>query len=162
MNGTVFNGGSTSYGAAGNIYGGAMELLDRRRHHRSPPADRPQRHPPAPASTNLDFRVSRDVPIHENIKLQFIGEAFNLVNHRIITGVNSTYSNFVGLTAPTATTPNPTCSSATNSAAPAGSPVQGCITPSTNTGTAAFGLPSGTNNTLYGPRQLQVSAKLFF
>jgi hypothetical protein len=28
--------------------------------------------------------------------------------------------------------------------------------------TAGFDTPSGTNNLLYGPRQLQVSAKLFF
>ncbi len=46
-----------------------------------------------PGFNNLDFRISRDVPIHESIKLQFTGEAFNLLNHRIITGVNSTYSH---------------------------------------------------------------------
>ncbi len=161
MNGTVFNGGSTSYGAAGNIYGGAISSGSGAATTGRPPQIG-RNSIVGPGFNNFDFRISRDVPIHDNIKMQFIGEAFNLVNHRIITGVNGTYSNYVGLTAPTAINPNPTCSSATNAAAPAGSPVQGCITPSTNTGAAAFGLPSGTNNTLYGPRQLQVSAKLFF
>jgi hypothetical protein len=40
--------------------------------------------------------------------------------------------------------------------------VQGCITPYSGTGFSAFGATSGTNNALYGPRQIQVSAKLFF
>jgi hypothetical protein len=40
--------------------------------------------------------------------------------------------------------------------------VQGCFQPFTGTGLNAFGVTSGTNNALYGPRQLQVSAKLTF
>jgi hypothetical protein len=88
--------------------------------------------------------------------MQFIAEAFNLANHRIITGVNSTYSTYT----PLSTTANPTSCKA--STAPVGSTFQGCITPFSGTGTSAFAAASGTNNTLYGPRQLQVSAKLFF
>jgi len=40
--------------------------------------------------------------------------------------------------------------------------VQGCFQPFTGTGLNAFGVTNGTNNALYGPRQLQVSAKLNF
>jgi hypothetical protein len=69
--------------------------------------------------------------------------------------VNSSYSTFTGATA-TSTTCN------TSSSAPSGSTFLGCITPFTGTGLSAFGAISGTNNGLYGPRQLQVSARLFF
>jgi hypothetical protein len=40
--------------------------------------------------------------------------------------------------------------------------VQGCIAPFAGTGLSKFGTMSGSNNALYGPRQLQISAKLFF
>ncbi len=154
MSGTVYNGGATSYGADGNIYGGAMSSGSGAATTGRPPQIG-RNTLRGPGFNNVDFRISRDVPIHENIRLQFIGEAFNLVNHLIITGVNGTYSSYIPATA----TSN-TCS--THAAAPAGSAVQGCITPYTGTGTSAFGTPTSTNNTLYGPRQLQVSAKLFF
>jgi hypothetical protein len=155
---TVYSGSSTLVngiaGAAGNIYGGAMSSSSGLATTGRPPQIG-RGSLIAPGFNNFDFRIARDIPIHENIKLQFMGEAFNLLNRRIITGVNGGYSTYV-----TATAASTTCN--TNSSAPAGSPVQGCITPSTSTGTAAFGAPSGTNNTLVGPRQLQVAAKLFF
>jgi hypothetical protein len=103
----------------------------------------------APGLQDLDFRISRDIEIHEGIKLQVLGEAFNLANHRIITSVNSTYSTY--------SAPSSTCS---GSAAP-GATFGGCLKPYVSA-TAGFDTPSGTNNLLYGPRQLQVSAKLFF
>jgi hypothetical protein len=106
-----------------------------------------------PGFNDLDFRVSRNVPIHDKIYIQFVGEAFNAVNHTIITSVNSTYSTFTAAS---------TASCAATTAAPAGSTLQGCIAPNSATGISAFGAMSGTNNQLYGPRQLQVSAKLFF
>jgi len=105
-----------------------------------------------PGLQDLDFRVSRDIPIHESIKLQFMAEAFNIVNHRIITSVNSTYSTYVA--------PGSTCSASSATVAPGGS-FGGCLVPYVSA-TAGFDTPSGTNNLLYGPRQLQVSAKLFF
>ncbi len=110
----------------------------------------------APGLQNLDFRVSRDIPIHENIRLQFLGEAFNLANHRIITGVNSTYSTYV---APS-TAATSTCR-ASSVALTDGATFGGCLAPYVSA-TAGFNTPSSTNNLLYGPRQLQVSAKLFF
>jgi len=107
---------------------------------------------------NIDFRITRDVPIHENIRMEFIGEAFNVMNHMIVSTVNSTYSTYAS---PAATG---SCSAASGIAAtPAGSTFWGCISPFVaSQPSGAFGAPTGTNTTLYGPRQLQVSAKLFF
>jgi Carboxypeptidase regulatory-like domain len=154
MSGTVYNGGTGSYGAAGNIYGGAMSSSSGLATTGRPPQIG-RNTIVGPGFFNFDFRVSRDVPIHENIKLQFTAEAFNLLNRRIITSVNSTYStyNAVGSTA---------CPTASQTPGPAASPLQGCIAPFTGTGTSAFASASGTNNTLYGPRQLQLIGKLFF
>ncbi len=155
MSGTVFSGGTGSFGAAGNIYGGAMSSGSGLGTTGRPPQIG-RNSIIGPGFNNFDFRVSRDVPIHENIKLQFTGEAFNLLNRRIITGVNSTYSTY------TAAGATGSCSTATQAPGTAASPLQGCIGPFTGTGATAFAAPSSTNNTLYGPRQLQVSAKLFF
>jgi hypothetical protein len=161
MSGTVYTGGTGSYGSGGNIYGGAISSSSGAATTGRPPQiGRNSIY--APGYNNLDFRVSRDVPIHEKIKLQFVGEAFNLLNHRIITGVNGTYSQYSSVAAPTTSTPSPACNLNTQTPGPAGSPLQGCIAPNTATGASAFGAPSSTSNGLYGPRQLQVSAKLFF
>jgi hypothetical protein len=160
MSGTVFNGSAASNGitgAGGNIYGGAMSSSSGAATTGRPPQIG-RNSIIGPGFNNLDFRISRDVPIYESIKLQFTGEAFNLLNHKIITGVNSTYSTY---TAASAT--STTCK--LGSSAPTGSPLQGCISPFTTPSTApasVFGAATGTNNTLYGPRQLQVGAKLFF
>jgi Carboxypeptidase regulatory-like domain len=154
MSGTVYNGSSSSYGADGNIYGGAMSSSTGAATTGRPPQIG-RNSIIGPGFNNFDFRISRDVPIHENVKMQFIAEAFNLLNHTIITGVNSTYSSF--LNPSTTASPN-----ACTTSVAGGSNFQGCITPNPATGTAAFGTATNTNNTLYGPRQLQVSAKLSF
>lgn len=157
MTGTVYNGISASngtLGAAGNIYGGAMSSSSGSATTGRPPQIG-RNSIIGPGFNNFDFRVSRDIPIHESLKLQFTAEAFNLLNHRIITAVNSSYSSY-------STVNTGSCQAATQTPGPAGAALQGCITPFTGTGAAAFGAPSGTNNTLYGPRQLQMVAKLFF
>ena len=81
MSGTVYNGSATSYGAAGNIYGGAMSSSSGAATTGRPPQIG-RNSIIGPGFNNFDFRISRDVPIHENIKLQFTGEAFNLLNHQ--------------------------------------------------------------------------------
>ena len=146
---------STPAAADGNIYGGAMSSSSG-----APTTGRPpqiQRNSqPGPGVRNLDFRVTRDIPIHERIHLQFIGEAFNLLNHPIISGVNTTYSNLLLPTAATGACP-------AVAGLPAGSQFAGCIqpfVPSTPAGT--FGVETSTNSILYGPRQLQVSGRVFF
>ncbi|MDP9038099.1 MAG: carboxypeptidase regulatory-like domain-containing protein [Acidobacteriota bacterium] len=161
MSGTVYSGGTNSYGSGGNIYGGAISSGSGiATTGRPPQIGRNSIY--APGFNQLDFRVTREVPIHDAIKLRFSVDAFNLLNRRIITGVNSTYSQYSTGVAPTFQNPNPTCNLNTQTPGPASSPLQGCILPNTATGGSAFGAPSSTSNTLYGPRQLQVSAKLFF
>jgi hypothetical protein len=155
MSGTVYSGGAGSFGSGGNIYGGAISSSSGvATTGRPPQVGRNSIY--SPGFNNLDFRISRDVPIHDNIKLQFIGESFNLLNRRIITGVNGTLSQY----SPLSTTGN--CTAALQTPGTTASPLQGCIAPNTATGASAFGAPSTTSNSLVGPRQLQVAAKLFF
>jgi hypothetical protein len=157
MSGTVYNGSSTSYGSGGNIFGGAISSGSGvATTGRPPQIGRNSIY--GPGFNDFDFRVARDIPIHEKIYMQVTAEAFNLLNHTIITGVNGTYSQYTGVSG----TSGAVCNAANYSSAPAGSTVQGCISPYTGTGLSAFGATSGTNNSLYGPRQVQVAAKLFF
>jgi hypothetical protein len=92
--------------------------------------------------------------------MQVSADAFNLLNHTIVTSVQSTYSQYATSAAAGA------CSTATGSSTastvPTGSALQGCISPYTGTGLSAFGATSGTNNLLYSARQMQFAAKLFF
>jgi len=164
MSGTVASSWSIKNGpsspasanaADGNIFGGAMSSSSG-----APTTGRPpqiaRNSQPGPGVRNIDFRVTRDIPIHEHIYMQFIGEAFNLMNHQIISGVNSTYATYTGPTAAGGACPATT-------AVPTGSNFWGCIAPfTTTTPASAFGVETGTNTLLYGPRQMQLSAKLFF
>jgi hypothetical protein len=148
---------STPKAADGNIFGGAMSSSSG-----APTTGRPpeiQRNSqPGPGVRNIDFRVTYDVPIHEKISMQFIGEAFNLVNHEIISGTNTTFANQLAPTAAAGACPAPAAGGL-----PPGSQFAGCIQPFvTSTPSSAFGVKTSTNSLLYGPRQLQVSAKLFF
>ncbi len=154
LSGTVYNGSATSYGADGNIYGGSMSSSSGAATSGRPPQIG-RNSIVGPGFNNLDLRVARTIPLYDRYTLQFSLDAFNAVNHTIVTGVQSNYSSYVAATA-TSTT----CNSSTGGTASA--PLQGCITPYTGTGLSAFGATSGTNNTLYGPRQLQFAAKLNF
>jgi hypothetical protein len=156
VSGTIYSGSTsaTSYGADSGIYGGAISSGSG-----LPTTGRPpqvgRNSIIGPGYNDLDFRVTRNIPIHEKIYMQVVGEAFNLVNHTIITSVNSTYSTYTSSSATSTTCPS-------TGTAPTGSALQGCFAPYTGTGLSKFDTMSGTNNSLYGPRQLQVSAKLFF
>lgn len=157
MSGTVFSGNtsSSSYGNDGGIYGGAISSGSG-----LPATGRPpqigRNSIVGPGFNDFDFRVARNFPIHDKIYLQFNADAFNLLNHTIISGVNGTYSTFL---TPGSTSAAEKC---TVISAPAGSTQQGCIVPFTGTGLSAFGATSGTNSGLYTARQMQFSAKLFF
>lgn len=87
---------------------------------------------------NLDARISRDFPIHESIKFQILMETFNATNKRQVLGVSNLGYSFA---APLATGGNAR------------------IVPFTAT---TFGTPTQTTGVLYGPRQFQFAAKLFF
>jgi hypothetical protein len=146
---------STPAAADGNIFGGAMSSSSGAATTGRPPEIQ-RNSQPGPGVRNIDFRVTREVPIHERIHMEFIGEAFNLMNHELVSSTNTTFAN---LSAPTGTTG--ACPTVTG--LPTGTPFAGCIeayVPSTPSG--AFGVKTGTNSLLYGPRQMQISAKLFF
>ncbi len=155
MSGTVYSGTGSSYGADGNIYGGAMSSSSG-----APTTGRPpqigRNSIYLPGYYNFDFRIARNIPIHESIYMQISADAFNLFNNQIITAVNGTYSQFL---ASGATSGSLKC----NATTPApGATFQGCISPYSGTGLSAFRVTSGTNNSLYGARQMQFAAKLFF
>ncbi len=156
VSGTIYSGStsSTSYGNDGGIYGGAISSGSGGPTNGRPPyVGRNSIN--APGYNAADLRITRDIAIHDRMSLQLIGEAFNVANHIIPTNVNSTYSSYS-----TASSSSSTCN--TNSSVPSGSALQGCFKPYPGTGLSAFRAVSGTNNGLYGPRQLQVSAKLTF
>jgi len=157
MSGTVYSGSSsaTSYGDDGGIYGGAISSGSG-----LPTTGRPpqigRNSIKMPGFNAFDLRVARDIPIHDQIRMQFAMDAFNALNHTIITSVNTTYSQYTSAAA------TGTCSTATQTPGPAAAPLQGCIAPFSGTGLTAFGATSATNNGLYTARQVQFSAKLFF
>lgn len=93
----------------------------------------------------IDFRIARDIPIHENVKLQLLGEAFNLFNHTNFTSVLTTAANFTARSG-SATSP---CNNVAHA--------NDCLVQRTD-----FLRPSATGNSIYGARQLQVSIKLLF
>jgi len=98
-----------------------------------------------PGLHNLDARLSREFTLHERLKMQIMAEAFNLANHQNILSVNTSYSSFVKA-----------------SSCPGGH-TNDCIEPYVpSKPSGAFGLPSSTTSTLFGPRQMQFSAKFLF
>ncbi|MGC1463764.1 MAG: TonB-dependent receptor [Terracidiphilus sp.] len=160
VSGTIYpgNANSSSYADQSGIFGGAIS---------SGSGSATSGHPPQigrnsiymPGFNDFDMRVSRDIPIHDNISMQINAEAFNLLNHTIITGVNSTYTTFVA-PGKTASGSTYTCQVITP---PTGSTETGCFVPYTGTGLSAFGATQSTSSSnLYGSRQLQISGKLFF
>jgi hypothetical protein len=159
MSGTVFSGNTspTSYGDLGNIYGGAMSSSSGGATTGRPPQIG-RNSLIGPGFNDFDARLSRNIPIHEKIYLQFSADAFNLLNHKIVTSVVGGYSTYLSGVGST----SGATAKCIATAVPAGSVQQGCIVPSTATGLSAFGVPSATSNGLYTARQMQFSAKLFF
>ncbi len=83
---------------------------------------------------DVDFRVTRDFALwSERYKFQIIAEAFNVLNHTIVTQVNANGFNY-------GSTPNTTVLAVSSS----------------------FLTPSATSSGISGARQMQFSAKLFF
>ncbi len=101
---------------------------------------------PGPHLRNVDFRIARDFSIRERVKLQLLGEAFNLFNHTNVNAVNTTAYNY---TAPS-TSASSVCPASTHANG-------GCLVPN-----AAFLTPTSSTDNLYGSRQLQVSGKIIF
>ncbi len=92
-----------------------------------------------PATVSFDPRVTRNVHLTERCKLQFIWEAFNVLNHGNITSVRTTQFSRSTLPAVCGIAHTP------------------CLVRQ-DIGLAAFGTPTATS----GPRIIQLSAKLVF
>jgi hypothetical protein len=157
VSGTVRPTGS----AEGGIYGGAMSSGSGSATSGRPPYIG-RNSISMPGYNNADFHITRKFPIREGMNLNLIGEAFNIANHTITTAVNSTYSTFVTSAKSYTTSGGTSVACSSTGAAPSGSSLFGCFAPYTGTGTSAFNTMSSTNDSLYGPRQLQVSAKFTF
>ncbi len=99
-----------------------------------------------PSLHNVDVRVMREFILRENLRLQFLGEAFNVVNHTTISSVNTTAFNYAAV-------------GGAGCPASLARGTNGCIVPN-----PTFELPTASSspNGLYTARQLQVSAKLVF
>ena len=161
MSGTVYQGafgttGPLGYGDDGNIYGGAISSgSGGPTTGRAPQVGRNSII--GPGFNDFDMRVTRVIPIYQNLKMELAADAFNLLNHTIITGVNGTYSQYS-----TAGTSG-ACNVSTQTPGTSAAPLQGCIAPYSGTGLNAFGVANSTSSsTLYGARQMQFSAKLSF
>jgi hypothetical protein len=94
----------------------------------------------APGFHNIDFRLGRQFAFSERLKLSLIGEAFNLFNHTNVSSVNTTAFSYL---APG----SGACAGHTNA----------CFSPS-----STFLTTTATSNLIWGPRQLQISARLTF
>ena len=92
-----------------------------------------------PATVSLDPRLTRNISIREGVKLQIIWEAFNVLNHANITGVNNLQYAVSGFL---------------SDCGIAGSP---CLVPQ-NQGLNAFGTPTSSA----GARVMQIAAKITF
>jgi hypothetical protein len=131
---TATMSGNASGGIEGGVTGGSVGNSPSPSSGRAPQFRRNSF--PSNGVRNIDARLSRDFPIHESIKMQLFVEAFNLANRRQILGYNTTAFQY--------------------------STTQGPFDIVPYTGTPGFGTPSSTSSTLYGPRQMQFTAKLFF
>ncbi|HEX5285076.1 MAG TPA: TonB-dependent receptor [Bryocella sp.] len=93
-----------------------------------------------PSTVNNDLRLTKAFKIGERYNLQLLGEAFNVANHRNITGINTqayTISSNVGTTA-------------------------GATTASLVYGSSFGTVTAANSNASYQTRQIQIAAKLFF
>jgi len=134
---------SPSGGIDGGVTGGEVSLFASPTGGRAPQVSR--NNIPGPGIRNVDARVSRTFPIHDNLKFEIFAEAFNLANRRhIISQSTNAFQNVAR---------------ATTGACSTGAHANDCIAPFTST---PFGAPTATSSVLYGPRQLQFTAKLWF
>jgi len=93
-----------------------------------------------PRTILVDLRAQKEFSIKEKYNVQLIGETFNLANHQNVTGVTSTGYAI-------STTQGPTAASTSNSL----------------TYQPTFGTVSTANsNYAYGPRVIQIAARLVF
>ena len=159
-NTAVSNGVITSYGDDGGIYGGAISSSSGGATNGRPPQVG-RNSIIGPGFNGFDVRLSRDIPIYKEFHMTFSADAFNVLNHKIVSGVVTTYSTYL---LPGASTTGQgltyTCKAA---ATPTGSPQQGCFVPYlASAAPSNFGSVTGTGSNLYGARQMEFKAKFVF
>lgn len=130
----------------GGLTGAALSLFNSSTPGRVPTEIAARNAFPGPGVHNIDARISRNFTLHEGVKLQVLAEAFNLANHTNYLSVSDSAYSYVA--------PGAGACSGFSSATSAG-----CIVPYTGT---PFGTPISSSSILYGPRQLQLTGKLFF
>jgi hypothetical protein len=96
---------------------------------------------------NTDFRIAREFRLFEKVRLSLVGEAFNLFNHTIITGIGPSSTNSDPLSFNYTAAGSGVCAGHSNA----------CIVPN-----SAFPAVTATTNAIYGARQLQVSGRISF
>jgi hypothetical protein len=133
----------------GGITGAELSLFNSGTPGRVPDQVAGRNHFTGPGIHNVDARISRDFTIHEGIKLQLFAEAFNVANHKNILGVSTSLFTFV------------TPGTAYNGGVCPATGNNGCIVPLAASATP-FAATTSTSSLLFGPRQVQLTAKLFF
>ncbi len=133
----------------GGLSGAELSLFNSGTNGRVPDAVARRNAFTGPGVHNIDARISRDFIIHEGIKLQLFAEAFNVLNHKNILGVSTNLFTYVG---PGVAYNGGTCPTTGNN---------GCIVPLAASA-QPFATQTSTSSVLYGPRQLQLTARLFF
>ena len=101
-----------------------------------------------PGTQNLDLRLSKNVPIKDEVTLELRADAFNLFNHFNATTVNSTACSVTTSGTITDTAGN---SQSCSSAAP-------CL----NYNTAFGSITAANSNFIFSTRQIQLGVKLHF
>jgi hypothetical protein len=147
------NNSPTSTITDGGLTGAELSLNNSGTPGRVPTQIAPRNAFIGPGNHNIDARVGRTFPIHNTIRLELFAEAFNVLNHKNILGVSTTLDQYI-----TAGTTTVTASGSVT--CPAAATV-GCIVPLASSSTP-FGTQTSTSATLYGPRQVQLAAKLYF
>jgi outer membrane receptor protein involved in Fe transport len=94
----------------------------------------------APSYRDWDLRLSRQFTITERIRLALLGEVFNVTNTTNVLSVNTTAFTY-------AAAGSGACAGHSNP----------CMVPS-----PTFMAPAATSSLIFGPRQLQISARLTF
>jgi hypothetical protein len=100
-----------------------------------------------PALENVDLRLAKQFRISERTNLEFIAEAFNLFNHTLVFGANTSQYNLIKVQPNGA--PCPTTGSC-SPALPAFSP------------NVSFLAPNADQSTLFRERQMQLALKFHF
>ncbi|GAC1421443.1 MAG: hypothetical protein NVSMB62_16360 [Acidobacteriaceae bacterium] len=147
LTGFMASGPSSAIGDGG-LSGAELSLFNSGTNGRVPDAVAHRNSFKGPGIHNIDARIERSFPIHEQVSVQLIAEAFNIANHKNYYGVSTSLFSYAGAGA-----------TLNGVACPAGS--NGCIVPLSSS-SLSFGTPTSTSSVLYGPRQVQLAAKLFF